>query len=216
MSHNWATWYKSKGYNIEPEIPFIARRLNANSRILDIGCGHGRHVIYLSGRGHNVFGIDNYPPIIKRLNKQLAKVKLHADLKCCDFTKGLPYPNRYFDLVIATRSIHHTNARAMKKIFEEINRVIRVKGFLFLQVPAYEESQKLEKKWMEYGRQIAHRWVEKHTYIPLSGPEKGVPHHSLDRKELVTFLKGYTIIRMHAGKTHYHGYCVVARKMGLI
>ena len=216
MSSNWAAWYKSKGYNIEPEIPFIARGLNANSRILDIGCGHGRHVIYFSGKGHNVFGIDNYPPIIKRLNKQLAEVKLHADLKCCDFTKGLPYQNRYFDLVITTRSIHHTNARTMKKIFGEIDRVIKINGFLFLQVPDYEESQKLEKKWVEHGRQITHKWVEKHTYVPLSGPEKGVLHHSLDRKELMAFLKGYKIIKIHAGKTHYHGYCVIARKVKLI
>ena len=213
MSSNWTAWYKSKGYKVEPEIPFIDRRLNVNSRILDIGCGHGRHVIYFSVKGHDVFGIDNHPPIIRRLNKQLARVKLYADLKCCDFIKGLPYPNRYFDLVIATRSIHHTNARTMKKIFGEINRVIKIKGLLFLQVPDYEGSQKLEKKWMEYGRPITHRWVEKHTYIPLSGPEKGVLHHSLDRKELMAFLKGYTIIMIHVGKTHYHGYCVIARRM---
>ncbi len=214
MSSNWTTWYKNKGYKVEPEIPFINKRLNANSRILDIGCGHGRHVIYFSGNGHNVFGIDNYGPIIKRLDKQLIRIKLYADLKYHDFKKGLPYPNRYFDLVIATRSIHHTNAKTLKKIFLEINRVIKVKGLLFLQVPDYEGSQKLEKTLAEGGKPITHKWIEKHTYIPLSGSEKGVLHHSLDRKELMTFLKDYTIIRMHVGKKHYHGYCVVARKIG--
>ncbi len=216
MSSNWTSWYRSKGYKVEPEIPFINKRLNAGSRILDIGCGHGRHVIYFSGNGHDVFGIDNHPPIIKHLDRQLARIKLHADLKCYDFTKGLPYPNGYFDLVIATRSIHHTNARTLKRIFGDINRVIKIKGFLFLQVPDYEGSQKLEKTWVEYGKPITHRWIEKHTYIPLSGPEKGVLHRSLDRKELMRFLRGYKIIRLHTGKKHYHGYCVIARKMQIV
>ncbi len=213
MSSNWTTWYKSKGYKVEPEIPFINKNLCANSKVLDIGCGHGRHVFYFADKGHNVFGIDNYPQILKQLKKRLAKAKLHADLKCHDFTKGLPYPDHYFDLIIATRSIHHTNASTLKRVFREINRVIKSKGYLFLQIPSYEGSQKLEKALVEYGRPVTHRWIEKHTYVPLSGIEKGVPHHSLDKEELIRLLNGYKIARMHAMRKHYHGYCVIARRV---
>lgn len=213
MPSDWTAWYKSKGYKVEPEIPFINKKLNANSRILDIGCGHGRHVIYFAGNGHDVFGIDNYSQVLKQLSKQLSKSRLHAKIRRYDFTKSLPYPTHYFDLVIATRSVHHTNANNMRRVFREINRVIKPRGYLYLQIPDYEESKKLKKTWIEYGKPITHRWIERHTYVPLTGPEKNVPHHSLDKKELMSLLKCYRIVRMHTGRKHYHGYCVIARRM---
>ncbi len=37
----------------------------AKGRVLDIGCGAGRHSLYLQGLGHDVTGIDNSPGAIK-------------------------------------------------------------------------------------------------------------------------------------------------------
>ena len=72
---------------------------------------------------------------------------------------------------------------------------------------------KHEKTWTEYGKLLDHKWIEPHTYVPRSGPEKGVPHHSLDKRELMHFLKRYKILKLHVNQKHYHGYCVVAKKL---
>ncbi len=210
---NWNKWYRNKGFKVEPEIPSINKMLKARSRVLDVGCGHGRHVMYFAGKGHEVYGLDNYKPILRQLKKDLLKADLNATLKLYDINKGLPYPNKYFDLVLATRAIHHTTGKDLREIFKEINRVTKSKGLLFLQIPSYEDSQKFEKTWAEYGKPVTHEWIEPHTYVPLSGHEKGIPHVSLDKKELVGFLKNYRLVKMHVGKRHYHGYCVIAKKI---
>jgi len=49
----------------------------AKGRVLDIGCGAGRHCLYLQRKGFNVTGIDNSPLAIKVCKKRgLKKVKL--------------------------------------------------------------------------------------------------------------------------------------------
>lgn len=215
MKTTWTQWYKKKGYKVEPEVSFIEKLLrdNPSSKILDIGCGHGRHIIYFARKGYNVYGIDNNSSAISKLQKNLSKHGLNAILKTNDFTKSLPYPRNSFDLIIATRSIHHTNTKNVKKIFKEIGKILKSRGLLFLQVPDYEGAKKIEKTWIEYGKPVSHKWSESHTYIPLSGPENGVPHHSFDKEELMQFLRNYEILRLHVGKKHYHGYCVIAKKL---
>lgn len=213
MQSNWSAWYRNKGYKVEPEIPLINKMLKTNSKILDIGCGHGRHVIYFAGKGHDVFGIDSYRPILRQLERDLLTNNLHANLKCRDINRGLPYPDGYFDLIIATRSIHHTKDKQLKRIFKEIDRILKTNGLLFLQIPDYEGSKEVEKTWIEYGKPVMYKWIERHTYVHLSGPEKGVPHHALDKNELSVFLRKYKTIKMHIVKSHYHGYCVIAKKV---
>ena len=42
----------------------------ARGRILDVGCGAGRHSLYFQGKGHDVVGIDNSPAVIEVCKKR--------------------------------------------------------------------------------------------------------------------------------------------------
>ncbi len=210
----WEGWYKKKGFRIEPEMPHVYRLVGkVRPRVLDLGCGHGRHVIYFARKGCAVYGIDNYYKAIVGLKRDLGRLGLSANLLVRDFRRKLPYPNGYFDIVVATRSVHHVDSKTVYRIGREISRVMKSRGILFLQVPEYKEQGSAKRSRNRYGKDMGHRWIEPHTYVPLSGLEKGVPHLSFDEEELRGFLRGYRILGLHKETGHYHGYCAIARKV---
>ena len=78
---------------IEKEIGF-----NKSLKVLDIGCGTGRHSIELSKRGYNIIGIDLSDSQIARAREKAEKQGLKIDFLRYD-ARNLPFENEY-DLVI--------------------------------------------------------------------------------------------------------------------
>ncbi|MFC1944636.1 class I SAM-dependent methyltransferase [Chloroflexota bacterium] len=78
---------------IEQEIHF-----NKSTRILDIGCGTGRHSIELSKRGYNITGIDLSDSQLTRAREKAEKQGLKIDFLKHD-ARDLPFENEY-DLTI--------------------------------------------------------------------------------------------------------------------
>ena len=82
------------------ECDFIEKEINYNkkARILDIGCGTGRHSIELSKRGYTITGIDLSESLLKRAKEKASKHNLLIVFQKHDARK-LPFINE-FDLVI--------------------------------------------------------------------------------------------------------------------
>ena len=82
------------------ECDFIEKEIGYNkaTKILDIGCGTGRHAIELAGRGYKVVGIDLSESQLKRAREKASEQKLKIDFQQYDARK-LPF-SRKFDLAI--------------------------------------------------------------------------------------------------------------------
>ena len=82
------------------ECDFIEREIgfDKSAKILDIGCGTGRHSIELSKRGYNVTGIDLSDSLLNRAREKAEKLGLKIDFLKYD-ARNLPFDNEY-DLVI--------------------------------------------------------------------------------------------------------------------
>jgi 2-polyprenyl-3-methyl-5-hydroxy-6-metoxy-1,4-benzoquinol methylase len=78
---------------IEKEIDF-----NKSLKIIDIGCGTGRHSIELAKRGYKVTGIDLSESLLKRAKEKAKAQNLQIDFQKHDARK-LPFKNEY-DLAI--------------------------------------------------------------------------------------------------------------------
>ena len=61
-----------------PEVVEMADRLEREGvrRVLDIGCGMGRHLVYLAARGFAVVGTDNAPEAITACRRSLDEMAL--------------------------------------------------------------------------------------------------------------------------------------------
>jgi SAM-dependent methyltransferase len=207
----WQSWYRRKEGTVEPEIPKLGELLweNDASRILDFGCGTGRHTIYFAKKGFDVYGFDASEPAIERAREVLKNENLSADLRVWDMTKPLPYKTGFFDAVLALKVMHHTYMDNIKRIAKEINRIIKKEGFLFLQVPAFSDKQILE--WRQEGLNFEE--PEPRTYVYSWGEEKGIPHHHFEKEELLRLFENYNVEEIHCATDHYRGYCLIARKM---
>ncbi|MGV2831885.1 class I SAM-dependent methyltransferase [Myxosarcina sp. GI1(2024)] len=82
------------------ECDFLEQEINYNKncKILDIGCGTGRHSIELAKRGYTVVGIDLSKSLLQRAREKAAAQNLQIAFLQCD-ARNLTYLNE-FDLVI--------------------------------------------------------------------------------------------------------------------
>jgi 2-polyprenyl-3-methyl-5-hydroxy-6-metoxy-1,4-benzoquinol methylase len=111
-------------------------------KILDVGCGQGRHTCEAS-RFENVtvFGVDICSKDIAEANKRL---KIHKDVgehggghstTLVGDIKNLPFENGFFDIVICSEVLEHIPEQ--ETAVSEIVRVLKPGGNLVVSVPRF-------------------------------------------------------------------------------
>ncbi len=78
------------------ECDFLDVELNSDKtlRLLDVGCGTGRHAIELTRRGYNVMGIDLSEAQLQHARKKAADLKLSIDFRQLD-ARNLPFSSEF-------------------------------------------------------------------------------------------------------------------------
>lgn len=115
--------------------------LNDHERILDLGCGEGRHVInaYLQGNV-TAIGVDlsarDIHTAAERFKPfaQSDNVKKQFSLQIAD-AKQLPFADNSFDKVICSEVLEHIPD--YHAVLREIERVLKPRGLLAVSVPRY-------------------------------------------------------------------------------
>jgi 2-polyprenyl-3-methyl-5-hydroxy-6-metoxy-1,4-benzoquinol methylase len=71
------------------EVDFYLETLNlpSGSRILDLGCGPGRHSIELARRGYQVTGVDFSSGMLAQAREAAQNAKVEVEWICCDATQ---------------------------------------------------------------------------------------------------------------------------------
>jgi cyclopropane fatty-acyl-phospholipid synthase-like methyltransferase len=199
----WGEIFRQKGkVFIEPheDMESIVQTLKKRGaeKILDLGSGSGRHVVYLAQNGFSVFGLDNSATGLDMTKKWLAKEKLSAELVQQEMTDAFPWNDNFFDAIISVQVLHHADISTIRKIISEIERVLKKDGLIFITVP------KLKNQGNNF------KQIEHNTYIPLDGREKGLTHHYFTPEELKDFFSNFDVIDMHIDKKNH--YCLSAFK----
>lgn len=103
-------------------------------QVLDIGCGAGRHVVYLLRLGMSVTAGDLSPLALAETQRWLAREQLRANLVQLQMT-ALPLQSGSFDAVLSVNVLQHAQPTEARAAVREVWRVLRPGG-LFLAVMA--------------------------------------------------------------------------------
>lgn len=191
----WEDIYARDGHiftDVPRVIPEFANLLErkglTGSRLLDVGCGNGRHLVYFSRGRYQVFGFDSSPAAIRLSREWLARENLTGDVFQADSRHVFPFPDSSFDVLISTQVIHHALLDTVLFTISEITRIVRPDGFILITVPFFKGTSTSKESWEE---------IEQHTFVPLSGTEKGLPHHLFTPDEFEACFPGFNILSLN-------------------
>lgn len=103
--------------------------------LLDLGCGRGADALPLAALGFRVTGVDANPRSVTAARRAASRHGLtkRAAFHEADVAKGLPFPDRAFDVVLDTLLYNNLDDDEVDRYAAEAARVLRRRGLLVLQ-----------------------------------------------------------------------------------
>ena len=136
----------------EAQVNFIIKelKLTGEEKILDLGCGFGRHSLALAQRGFDVTGVDITPAFITDAIESAEKLGLNTSFICSDI-RDIKFENE-FDVVLnmADGAIGYLeNDDENMKIFVAISAALKPGGKSFIDICSAEYAIKHfpQKTW---------------------------------------------------------------------
>jgi SAM-dependent methyltransferase len=187
---DWNAIYEAQGVFQKAPSPRVLSAIShfrgkGLSRILDLGCGTGRHTTVLVDSGFEVHGCDSSEEALNLVSNLIGE----ADFCRCEMT-SLPYRENAFDGIVCNHVIQHGLLADSRQASREMLRVIRPGGRLFLTVVS-----------TEHPKYVTGREIEPNTKIDTDAVDGHIPHHFFTEDELKRLFEGCTIYSME----HFKG-----------
>jgi SAM-dependent methyltransferase len=187
---DWSQVHESYWSEVSDELLPVAMRWKelGKKTALDIGCGRGRHSLFLAELGFDVTAADISPEGIDQLEKEAKKRKLDGKIKTvvCDMLE-LPFADSSFDCVVGFHSIFHTDYTGLETVISKITAMLKKSGRLYIT---------LNSKSNPSFRDSDNTVIDDYTVIRNFGIEKGIPHTFVEHDDIIKLLADYKIIKM--------------------
>lgn len=130
---NWTAEKTAKWLTPAIEMPYLVERWGSMDfcRILDNGCGPGRHSIYFAQKGFCVTGLDQSETALSHLSGWAQEENLSI-YTVSGSIFSLPFPENYFDGIIDYNVSYHTDTAGFLRAIAELHRVLRPGGECYI------------------------------------------------------------------------------------
>jgi len=135
-------------------VPFLVEtlptfKLQNIKCVLDLGCGAGRHCIFLGRSGFGVVGVDVSRSALRMARKWALKEGLTNVAFVCGAMTNLPFFDSSFHAVISISVMHHAMKKDILRTVAEVHRILQKTGVLFANLastrdPRYGKGKKVE------------------------------------------------------------------------
>lgn len=184
----------------EPSIKALVATLRERSfaRVLDVGCGPGRHAQYLAQQGFRCAGVDASETALEFARAQAAEAGLSIDYRASTFY-DLPFADRDFDVLIAWNVIYHGDRAVVQRATSEFARVV-VPGALYV-------ATMLSKRNTGYGKG---REVSQDTFVVDDALDDKIhPHLYVSAADVLELHPEFEVLTLEdvaqaPGQFHWH------------
>lgn len=183
---DWEHTYKNKGIVQNEILPTVQKAIitlkkNNCKKILDLGCGTGRHTLFLAEHGFKVYAADISETAIK-IVRQRSKEKGLGGIhyKITDIN-NIDFEDNFFDAILCVWSTGHGLKRDVHNSVIEMHRILKPSGFLLADFMSIEDKN--------YGKGII---LEENTFLHDFLDHPDVPHHYSSYQEVEEFLSLFT------------------------
>ncbi len=175
--------------------------LTGQASVLDVGCGNGRNLIYLAREfGMKGVGFDISSAAIAEARRATGELPVEYSVR--GMAGPIDLPDESQDLVLDMMASHFLKAADREALRDEIYRVLKPGGWLFMKTFLRDEDLHTERLLRE------HPANEPGSYIH---PVIGVAEHAYMEEELLDFL-GERFIVHKIYRSHKHRAKGQARK----
>jgi tellurite methyltransferase len=197
MDYNWNSYWGEEA-NLpcwtEPDkaVVDLVNRLNGSGirDVLDLGCGIGRHAIYLALKGFNVTAVDSSAQALDVLKRGLSGKGLRVNIIQGSYFQDIFTANS-FDFVLAFNVIYHGYRKTFDESVHLVHKWLRQDGRFLFSCPTRRDAK--------YGNGEK---VAQHTYKPLNSVTPGDIHYFADEVDITDFLRGFREIKTNI-EEHY-------------
>lgn len=174
----WEKEYRHLQWGCAGSTAHITQKLSPGSRVLDVGCGCGRHLLPLSS-SYNITGIDISITALNKARNYLEKQNKNAEYATASLTH-LPFKGKTFDAVICLGVLQHLTEPGRYTAVSEIKRVLKSNGLIFFEVFGSQD--------MRFGGEEA----EERTFVR----QHGILYHYFTSEEIRALFFGFEFLEL--------------------
>lgn len=212
----WDKIYKEQGeiqFDVLPTVRVavdIFKRNECNN-IMDLGCGTGRHTIYLAEHGFKVHATDISEHGLEITKTKAKKLNLNnIEFKQHDM-RDIPFANNSIDGILCVWTTGHGTLEDACKNVNEMYRILKPGGVVVIDYVSIDD--------VNYGKGTE---IAKDTFINNVEGEENIPHHYSTMEELKELYSNfsqveitqieYLFIDYHGGKHNIKAFVVISTK----
>ncbi len=212
-SSKWEKLHSNKRhqpkYPAESCIRFIKGNFPQGARVLDDGCGAGRHTLFLAEEGYIPYALDYSLGGVECTKERLGEkgFKKFASNVYQSSCADIPFKDEFFDGCICYGVLYYMNKEDITRSIKEIYRTLKKEGMCMLHIRSIEDyrfdaTQAIKED--AHGLIIKEGNNEKST-----SAENGMFMHFFDRKEVEELLKDFSLVTIDSEKRYHDNdsYC---------
>ena len=111
---------------------FFSVQNRSSVKILEVGCGTGANIWFISRKVLDTYGIDGSQTAITKASQRMREENLSASLQVGDIiSMGTFYPNLQFDAIIDVVCLQHNTLQNIQTILAEVLTLLKPQGKFF-------------------------------------------------------------------------------------